>query len=885
MKTNQCLDYADQGQLDFIQRVGRIGYWEFDPARQTMFLPQVSRALLDAAIGSAASADQSFMGALRNPERQRFQAALDTAVANGAPLNIALQLESAGGKHVCLTVRGEPLVSEHGATLFAGTFQDITIETPGSMVQEANGPQLQTVLDALSQGVSVVDKDMRLTLWNRQLSKILDLPQERMFCNAPFEEFMHFIGMQSGSESGDPNASTRFSAEHQRANGRWLKIQGNPIANGGFVTSYVDITVRKQAEEALRVSEERWNFALEGSNEGVWDWNFQTGEVVFSKRWKEMFGYSETEIGNSTSDWLERVHPDDMETVGTSIELHMYTMTKPPSIEYRFRCKDGSWKWTLGRGMVVSRNAQGKPLRLVGTNSDISERKLIEAELVHSKELAETSREKVTSLLDNSGQGFLSFGADLVVESAYSRACHTMLGGSPAGRDVALVLFGNDGAKVELLHAVIPTALAEADSVTQEVMLSLLPAEIQREDMVLKAEYRLLEGDRLMLVLTDMTAERRMAAMLESERRQLELIVMAVADSRSFFEATDGFQEFLEQDLPLALSSGQAPRVIAKQLYREIHTYKGLLNQFSFPNAPTALHAVETFLSEFLASEASGTTQQLASIVSAQALQTVLDADLAVLSDALGEDFLARGESVTLTSAQARQLEALATNLLRGEPIDTAVAEVRTLLGALTMLHKVSIKNVLMGFEGLVQQAANRLEKELVLHVAQDSADIWVDPQRYRPFFRTLVHVFRNAVTHGIETPDARWTTGKDEVGRITCRLTQQGETLRLSIADDGAGISIDALRQRAVATGLYTQHKILAMSDADIMQLIFMDNISTHTQISELAGRGIGLTATLAETNNLGGQVVVNSVLGKGTEFVFELPFSHKEPIEGGRP
>ena len=246
---------------------------------------------------------------------------------------------------------------------------------------------------------------------------------------------------------------------------------------------------------------------------------------------------------------------------------------------------------------------------------------------------------------------------------------------------------------------------------------------------------------------------------------------------------------------------------------------------------------------------------------------------------------LARGERVTLTSAQARQLEALATNLLRGEPIDTAVAEVRTLLGALTMLHKVSIKNVLMGFEGLVQQAANRLEKELVLHVAQDSADIWVDPQRYRPFFRTLVHVFRNAVTHGIETPDARWTTGKDEVGRITCRLTQQGETLRLSIADDGAGISIDALRQRAVATGLYTQHKILAMSDADIMQLIFMDNISTHTQISELAGRGIGLTATLAETNNLGGQVVVNSVLGKGTEFVFELPFSHKEPIEGGRP
>lgn len=885
MKTNQCLDYADQGQLDFIQRVGRIGYWEFDPAQQTMYLPRVSRALLEDAIGSASSAEQPFMGDLRNPERERFQTALDTAVANSAPLNIALQLESAGGKHVCLAVRGEPLVSEHGAALFAGTFKDSTAETPGGMAHEPTTTQLQTIVDALSQGVSVVDKDMRLTLWNQQLSKILDLPQERLFHNAPFGEFIHFSGMRSDCEPGDPNAPMRVTVEHQRANGRWLKIQGMPIASGGFVTSYVDITVRKQAEEALRVSEERWNFALEGSNEGVWDWNFQTGDVVFSKRWKEMFGYSEAEIGNSTSEWLDRVHPDDMETVGTSIELHMYTMTKPPSIEYRFRCKDGSWKWTLGRGMVVSRNAQGKPLRLVGTNSDISERKLIEAELVHSKEIAEASREKVTSLLDNSGQGFLSFGTDLVVESAYSRACQTMLGGSPAGRDVALVLFGSDGAKAELLHAVIPAALAEADATTQEVMLSLLPAEIQREHMVLKAEYKLLDGDRLMLVLTDMTAERRMAAMLESERRHLELIVMAVADSRSFFEATDGFQEFLAQDLPLALASGQAPRVIAKQLYREIHTYKGLLNQFSFPNAPKALHAVETLLSEFLAPEADRTTQQLATIVSAQALQTVLDADLAVLSDALGEDFLARGESVSLTSAQARQLEALATNLLRGEPIDTAVAEVHTLLGALTMLHKVSVKDVLMGFEGLVQQAADRLEKEVVLNVAQDSADVWVDPQRYRPFFRSLVHVFRNAVTHGVETPDARWTAGKDEVGRITCRLTQQGETLQLSIADDGAGISIDALRQRAVATGIYTQQKMLATPDADIMQLIFMDNISTQAQVSELAGRGVGLPTVLVETKKLGGRIVVNSVLGKGSEFVFEFPFLHNEPIDGGTP
>lgn len=1028
MNTNKCLEYADHRPLDFIQRVGRIGYWEFDPVQQTMFLPQVSRELLGEIIGGIPHPDQPLLLALHETERKLFQRALDAALANGGPLHVELQLETEMGEDACLSVRGAPLAVDGGVTWFAGTFQDITTEKLRDVAHETINTQLQALLDALPQGVSVVDKNMQLILWNRQFSKILDFPQEMVFRNARFEDFIHFNAMRGDYGPGDPQAQVQlimvrareflphrferrlptgrsllvegfpfrsggeisgfvttytdvtdhkvsedqltrqrdvmktvidnfpggislcdtdlrfttyndqfmqlldfppelfakgwasfeelahFNAmrgeygpgdpqeqvratverarnfqahriERQRPNGRWLEIQGTPIASGGFVTSYVDITVRKQAEEALKKSEERWNFALEGANEGVWDWNFQTGEVVYSKRWKEMFGYAEADIGNTTAEWLERVHPDDMETVGSTIELHLYTMTKPPSIEYRFRCKDGSWKWTLGRGMVVSRNTEGKPLRLVGTNSDISERKLIEAELVHSKEVAEASREKVTSLLDNSGQGFLSFGADLVVEPACSRACQTMLGVSPAGLDAARVLFGHDGTKVELLHAVIPAALAETDPATQEVMLSLLPVEIQREDVFLKAEYRLLDGGRLMLVLTDMTTERRMADMLDSERRRLELIVMAVSDSRNFFEAIDGFQEFLAQGLPRTLTDGQAPDVLAKELYREIHTYKGLLNQFSFPNTPLALHAIEARLSEWLSSAVVVTAQQLADMVSAQALRTVLDADLAVVSGALGEDFLVRGESVALTGEQARQLEVLAVRLLRGEKIDTAVAEVRALLDALSLMRKVSIKDVLMGFEGLVQQAAVRLEKELAPIVVEGDADVWVDPQRYRPFFRSLVHVFRNAVAHGIETPDARWAAGKDEVGRITCRVTQQDETLQLSIADDGAGISVDALRQRAVASGLYSPQGVLAASDAEIKQLIFMDNISTQAQVSELAGRGVGLAAVLVETKNLGGRIMVNSVYGEGTEFLFVLPLSQNEPMDGGAP
>src|SRR5450759_3063445 len=109
----------------------------------------------------------------------------------------------------------------------------------------------------------------------------------------------------------------------------WGHLTGRRFydANGeerGLVGVIADITVRRQAEEALKVSEERWKFALEGANDGVWDWNLQTGEVLYSKRWKEMFGFAECEIGNTTSEWLNRVHPEDVSGVRAIIQLHLY---------------------------------------------------------------------------------------------------------------------------------------------------------------------------------------------------------------------------------------------------------------------------------------------------------------------------------------------------------------------------------------------------------------------------------------------------------------------------------------------------------------------------------------------------------------------------------
>jgi len=128
-------------------------------------------------------------------------------------------------------------------------------------------------------------------------------------------------------------------------------------------------------ELALRADEERWSMALEGGSFVVWDWNLETDEVVLSKAGKQLFGFAEDEIGDRMSDWLARCHPEDAPRVMAALKEHFHLRAPRFVAEFRVKCKDGSWKWVLSRGLVVRRLAGGKPLRMIGTHVDVNERR------------------------------------------------------------------------------------------------------------------------------------------------------------------------------------------------------------------------------------------------------------------------------------------------------------------------------------------------------------------------------------------------------------------------------------------------------------------------------------------------------------------------------
>lgn len=146
------------------------------------------------------------------------------------------------------------------------------------------------------------------------------------------------------------------------------------------------LTALRDREHALQESEFRWKFAIEGTGDGLWDWDIPSNRVYFSKSWKKMLGYNEGDISNSLSEWERILHPEDLAKTTACVRDHLDGKTPVYINEQRLLCKDGSYKWILDRGLVVSRDEHGKPLRAIGTHTDITERKQME-ELIRKQAL------------------------------------------------------------------------------------------------------------------------------------------------------------------------------------------------------------------------------------------------------------------------------------------------------------------------------------------------------------------------------------------------------------------------------------------------------------------------------------------------------------------
>lgn len=159
---------------------------------------------------------------------------------------------------------------------------------------------------------------------------------------------------------------------------KWIRTRGKTTLNPDgtphrMAGAHMDISDYKESQLELEESEKRWRIAVDGSGDGLWDWNILTNEVYFSDRWKKMLGFEPDQINNNLDEWAKRVHPDDLNQVYSDIQKCINGEMAIYRNKHRVLCKDGSYKWILDRGVIIEWNDKGDPKRMVGTHTDIDE--------------------------------------------------------------------------------------------------------------------------------------------------------------------------------------------------------------------------------------------------------------------------------------------------------------------------------------------------------------------------------------------------------------------------------------------------------------------------------------------------------------------------------
>jgi PAS domain S-box-containing protein len=176
---------------------------------------------------------------------------------------------------------------------------------------------------------------------------------------------------------------------------------------------------RRQAEEEMRRSRERFELAVRGSQDGLWDWDLRTDEVFYSARWKSILGYEDHEIAHRLDEWEKRLHPDERERVLAANYAHITGTTSHYEYEYRLRHKDGSYRWILARGVAL-RDSSGKAYRMAGSHVDITARKEMERAL-------QESEQRYRAIVESAPCGILVVSADGSIRDC-GREAERMLG-------------------------------------------------------------------------------------------------------------------------------------------------------------------------------------------------------------------------------------------------------------------------------------------------------------------------------------------------------------------------------------------------------------------------------------------------------------------------
>ncbi len=326
---------------------------------------------------------QDFMSIVHPQDLPRVQAEIDHASKTGSGFDLEMQLKKKDGNWICVLLRGRFVENPTGGH-FVGTLEDITERKVAEEQLRASESKFRALFENDHAIMMIVDpKTSQIIDANPAASKFYGWSRDELHSKKISD-----INTLSEAEVLDEmkkalnDERQYFRFRHRLASGqiRDVEVFTGPIQYEGRTLLYSiihDVTFLRQAENALRESENRLRFALDGANDGLWDVQLQSHVTFFSPRACEILGYLPSEAAQIEL-FLQSVHPDDMEKTEKRLKDHLEGRVPIFELEHRLRMKSGEWKWVSTRGKLVERDQNGSPLRLTGTYTDISRRMWIQ---------------------------------------------------------------------------------------------------------------------------------------------------------------------------------------------------------------------------------------------------------------------------------------------------------------------------------------------------------------------------------------------------------------------------------------------------------------------------------------------------------------------------
>jgi two-component system, NtrC family, sensor kinase len=326
----------------------------------------------------------------------------DEAVMSSRKSLEAIEEHDPGDGHkIYVQVIKTPVLDTNGKVVGTqGIFWDVTERRRAEEALRSSEQRTRLIVDTANDAFVEMDATGHITAWNPAAEDVFGWTRaeavgRRVRDTIIPEQFReaHDNGRARFLATGSEQVlNRRFEITALRRDGVEfpIEITISPIrlGNSHFFAAFIhDITNRMRREEELRLTRERFDLAVRGSNDGIWDWDVRTGEVYFSPRWKSMIGYADDEIANRFEEWESRIHPDDRRRARDTIADYFEHRIADYELEHRLRHKDGTYRWILARGVALF-DADGKPYRMAGSHTDITNRKEAERTLVQQEKLA-----------------------------------------------------------------------------------------------------------------------------------------------------------------------------------------------------------------------------------------------------------------------------------------------------------------------------------------------------------------------------------------------------------------------------------------------------------------------------------------------------------------